>query len=589
MWGALVWVNIPSARTGTAAHDVSERPLHFDEGPALALDELLNQLISRAQDVQIVQGRLRSLLAANAAIVGHLELPVVLREIVRAACELVHARYGAIGVIGADGTLEEFLHYGIDEATVAQIGHLPEGKGLLGALIDDPRPIRLLRISDDARSVGFPEHHPPMGTFLGVPIKIRDTVFGNLYLAERESGPFNPDDEDLVTALAGTAAIAVENARLYAESRRRQQWLQASADVTQQLLADSGEDPLSLISRRVHDLADADVVTVVLPSSTAGMLTIEVATGLASDRLTDLSYSTERTVAGQTIATAAAILIEDVSAQDEYTVYMHELIPVGPLMSLPLAGSSRARGALLVARVAGRQPFSAAELDMATTFANHAAVALELAEGRADQQRVLLLEDRDRIARDLHDHVIQRLFAAGLTVQSVQSSIGPAEPRARLEAVVADLDETIRQIRTSIFALRGSLLPNAASIRDQLYDVLAEQAVQLGFEPVLRISGPVDTFIGPEVADDVIAVVREGLSNVARHAGARSAAVTLNVNPETSTLRVEIADDGTGFSEPARRSGLTNLRRRAERYSGTLQVETQPSNGCRLIWQIPLV
>jgi GAF domain-containing protein len=205
---------------------MTEHQLGPDTGPQLGLDELLDQLISRAQDVRDVQVKLNGLLAANEAIMGHLELPVVLRQIVRAACNLVNARYGALGVINPHGDgLEQFVYEGIDDETAARIGSLPSGHGLLGALIDDPRPIRLSRIADDPRSVGFPAHHPPMSSFLGVSIKVRNSVFGNLYLAGRRHGDFTESDEELVRAVAGTAAIAIENARLYDEARRRELWL----------------------------------------------------------------------------------------------------------------------------------------------------------------------------------------------------------------------------------------------------------------------------------------------------------------------------------------------------------------------------
>lgn len=555
-------------------------------GPQLGLGELLDQLISRAQDVRDVQGKLSGLLAANAAITGQLDLPTVLRQIVRAACELVDARYGALGVIGPDGGLEQFVYEGIDAETAARIGALPKGHGLLGALIDDPHPIRLSRIADDARSVGFPPYHPPMNSFLGVPIKVRESVFGNLYLAGRRSGDFTAGDEELISAVAATAGIAIENARLYEEAGRRQRWSQASTEVTQQLVAYSGEDPLSVIARNVQDLADADVVTVVLPSSAPGELMVEVATGLAADRMTGMCYATERSVAGAAIDTAEPILIGHVDRQSEFTLHMLELVAVGAVMALPLAGSSKPRGCLLVARLSGRRGFSRNDLEMATSFANHAAVALELADARSDQQRMVLLEDRDRIARDLHDHVIQRLFAAGLTVQSLQTREQDRSTADKLSRVVSDLDDTIRQIRTSIFDLRGSLSPLSATVRSELLEVTAEQSAQLGFEPTVRFAGPVDTLVDPSLADELAAVLREALSNVARHARAASVEILLEVAP--TRLCLQVRDDGTGLSDTGRRSGLANLQQRAVRRGGSMTVTGSPEEGTQLRWQIAL-
>ena len=564
--------------------DRDESLADYSAAPRLELDQLLTQLIDRAQDVVAARDRLRGLLRANRLIIGDLALPVVLRRIAEAARDLVQARYAALGVLGPDGGLEQFIHVGVDDETVARIGHLPEGKGLLGALIDDPRPIRLANLADDPRSVGFPEGHPAMSCFLGVPIRIRDEVYGNLYLTEREGGPFTAEDEELVAALAATAASAIDNARLYAEAGRRQRWLEASTEITRQLLSSEGEPPLSVIARRLHEMADADVVAVVLPTADPQRLMVEVATGEQAAQLTALSYPVEDTIAGVAINTGRPVLVGDVTQQQSYLVHLAQLTPVGPMMALPLLGTQGSRGAVLVARVPGRHRFNEADLDIATTFAQHAAVALELADARADQQRMMLLEDRDRIARDLHDHVIQRLFAAGLGVQSVAASAGSDSGASRLNTIVDDLDETIRQIRTTIFELRGPLTPQPSTVRSQVVDVIDEVVPMLGFSPALRFTGPVDTIVPDEVAGDLIAVVREALSNIARHAHASAAAVEVTATP--AQLTVDVADNGVGIGESKRRSGLANLARRAERYGGSL---TLPDHeGTQLRWTIPL-
>ena len=564
--------------------DRDESLADYSAAPRLELDQLLTQLIDRAQDVVAARDRLRGLLRANRLIIGDLALPVVLRRIAEAARDLVQARYAALGVLGPDGGLEQFIHVGVDDETVARIGHLPEGKGLLGALIDDPRPIRLANLADDPRSVGFPEGHPAMSCFLGVPIRIRDEVYGNLYLTEREGGPFTAEDEELVAALAATAASAIDNARLYAEAGRRQRWLEASTEITRQLLSSEGEPPLSVIARRLHEMADADVVAVVLPTADPQRLMVEVATGEQAAQLTALSYPVEDTIAGVAINTGRPVLVGDVTQQQSYLVHLAQVTPVGPMMALPLLGTQGSRGAVLVARVPGRHRFNEADLDIATTFAQHAAVALELADARADQQRMMLLEDRDRIARDLHDHVIQRLFAAGLGVQSVAGSAGSDSGASRLNTIVDDLDETIRQIRTTIFELRGPLTPQPSTVRSQVVDVIDEVVPMLGFSPALRFTGPVDTIVPDEVAGDLIAVVREALSNIARHAHASAAAVEVTATP--AQLTVDVADNGVGIGESKRRSGLANLARRAERYGGSL---TLPDHeGTQLRWTIPL-
>ncbi|MFL6163810.1 MAG: GAF domain-containing protein [Jatrophihabitantaceae bacterium] len=573
-------------------------------GPQLQLDELLAQLIERAQDVRGAHSRLRGLLRANNMIIGDLALPVVLRRIVEAACQLVHARYGALGVVTADGGgLEQFIHVGMDAELVGRIGHLPEGKGLLGALIEDPEPIRLRKISDDARSVGFPDSHPPMDSFLGVPIRVRDAVFGNLYLASREGGAFTEEDQELVSSLAGTAGVAIENARLFEQSRRRQSWLQASTDITQQLLANEGDEPLRVIASRTQQMADADAVTVVLPVAGTDQLMVEVATGAGAEQMTALSYPMAGTLSMHVLETGVAALVADMTADQEYTVHLSEVVPIGALMALPLAGSQGTRGVLLVARLHGRPRFTDADLEMATTFANHAAIALELADARVDQQRVVLLEDRDRIARDLHDHVIQRLFGAGLTVESVAAGLRDSTVDERLSQVVGDIDDTIRQIRSSIFRLRGPIAVGTSQVRLRLLELIAELSPLLGFEPQVNFTGSVDLLITDEVLEELEAVLREGLTNIARHAQASRAQLAVIVGH--GELQVEIIDDGVGLSGTTRRSGLANLRRRAERLGGGFEIispapttsraglmsarETSTEKGGTLIrWRIPL-
>ena len=568
--------------------------LHFVDGPRLELDQLLTQLVGRAQDVLAAQGRLRGLLAANMMITNDLALPVVLRRIVRAACQLVKARYGAVGVLAPGGHgLEQFIHVGIDGATAARIGPLPSGKGLLGALIDDPHPIRLRTMSEDMRSTGFPAHHPPMSSFLGVPIRVRDAIFGNLYLSEAESGEFTAEDEELVTALAATAAVAIDNARLFAQAQRRQDWLQASTGITRQLLSTEGEDPLQLIADLARQIADADIVTVVLPTADRRRLMVEVASGRQAEELTGFTYPVENALAGLAFETGRPVLIGDVTEQTTQYVHMSELVPVGPMMVVPLVDAQRTRGALSLARLHGRYRFEEADLEMATTFANHAAIALELADARADQQRMVLLEDRDRIARDLHDHVIQRLFATGLTAQSVAASLGSDRRANRLEQVVSDVDETIRQIRTTIFQLRGQLGPQLGTARSRLLAVVVDVSPLLSFEPRVEFAGPVDSAVPEAVVDDLAAVTREALTNVGRHAQATHASVTLIA--DVTTLSLDIVDDGVGIGGATRRSGLANLRARAERRGGTLTVtpadlpEAPPTReGTRLRWTIPL-
>ena len=551
--------------------------------PRLHIDELLEQLMSRAGEVVAARDGLRKLLTANGAILGELSLPAVLRRVVESACELTGARFGALGVIGADGTLEQFIHVGMDAEIAESIGPLPKGKGLLGALIAHPEPITLRNLGTDPRSSGFPPNHPPMNSFLGVPIRLRDEVYGNLYLTESASGEFTGEQSELAVSLAGTAAIAIENARLFRDSQRRQDWLEASTEITQRLLTRPFENALGDIADQVLVMADADVVIVVLPIEDGARLRIEVATGQHADELTGRVYARGRTLSQAAIDTGQPIRIASAAGAQDLRVHMSDVMPIGPVIALPLTGSGAPpRGALLAGRLAGRTAFSLAELDMAATFAGHAAVALELADARAANDRLALLEDRDRIARDLHDHVIQRLFAAGLTVQSVLSG-PPGAGTERLNRVIEDLDDTIRQIRTSIFALQTNR--GTADARVQLLATLDDIAPSLKTPPHIRFLGPIDSVVTADLLDDVQAVLREALSNAARHAGADLVQVDLAVADGRLTLQVK--DNGIGIGRPSRRSGLGNMHTRAERRGGRFDAEPA-SPGTIVTWSVPL-
>lgn len=553
--------------------------------PRLRLDELLAQLVDRAQEALHTQERLRGLLAANQAFVGDLDLHTVLRRIVEAACELVGARYGALGVIAPDGGgLEDFIYVGMTEADEHRIGHLPEGKGLLGALIDDPYPIRLKHVGDDVRSAGFPDGHPPMDSFLGVPVRIRDEVFGNLYLTEAASGQFDDDDEALVLSLAATAGVAIENARLFAESRRRQEWLQASAEVTRQVLAFGDETPLQTVAGTVCRLADADLVALVIPAQ-EGFLTIPAAAGDGAQGAAGTTWPVEGTLSEMVLTTAKPLLVDNAASNDLGRTPMPFVARLGPVMLLPLVGPDRVAGVLITGRAQGRRRFSEGELEMASTFADHASMALQLAEARADRDRMTLLEDRARIARDLHDHVIQQLFAAGMTVQGVAVGLPDSGPAKMLDKVVDSLDDAVKQIRTSIFQLRPHSY-TGASLRGAVLELSGQISRVLGFEPHVSFDGPIDAVSDQPLTDDVLAVVREALTNTAKHAQARSATVRLHAS--ASALDVTVRDDGVGL-QGDRRSGLENLRVRAERRGGTLLVnDPPPESGTTIVWSVPL-
>ena len=407
--------------------------LDFPDAPRTELERSIADLVLNANRVLATQGRLRHLLEANRIVVEHLDLEQVLRRIAEAAVSLVDARYGALGVIAPDGTLEQFIHVGISDEDAAAIGALPVGHGLLGAVVDTAEPIRLDHLAADRRSSGFPAHHPAMDGFLGVPIRVRDKIYGNLYLTNRLDGPFTQEDEDLVTALAATAGIAIDNARIFAE--------QAS-----------------------------------------------------------------------------------------------------------LVG--------------------------------------ELAQARADSVRLELIEERNRIARDLHDHVIQRLFGTGLVLQSLVAD-APEQMRGKLGAQVDAIDAAIGEIRTAVFTLNSRPPSDRPAIRHQVLDVVGELSAGFASAPRLTFSGPVDLMIDGELASDVLAVVREGLSNIARHADCTQSSIDVSVTDDR--VRVTIDDDGRGMPTPmTRSSGTANLADRAAGRGGEFELLPRQPRGTSLLWTAPL-
>ncbi|MGO4602815.1 GAF domain-containing sensor histidine kinase [Terrabacter sp. 2YAF2] len=547
------------------------------------------------------EDRLRGLLAASSSVVSELALPGVLRRIVEAARAVAGARYAALGVLGADGLLEQFIHSGMDNDTVERIGHLPTGRGVLGALIEQPRPIRLHAISDDPRSVGFPPGHPPMQGFLGVPVRSRGEVFGNLYLAERVDGAdFSSDDEDLVVALAASAGVAIENARLYEESRRRQEWLRASAEISRDLLRPGlGNEVLVRIADAVLRLADADVVTLDFPAETdpaapdapvpapdhPEQLVVEVARGEGTDSIVGTAYPAEPSLAGTAMRDRRATLADETGRAEPALTPVVSDGTWGPAMACPLVGEAGVRGAVVVARYAGSPPFSRTDVEMAEQLALHAALALELADGRRDEARVAMLEDRHRIARDLHDHVIQRIFATELTLEAVTGRATDPAVREALGRAIEDLDETIRRIRTAIFTLQKPR--SSLDARAVLLEVVRSSTAALGFEPTLRLEGPVATVLDPPLLHDVTAVLRESLTNVVKHSNCSAVDVHVAVTP--TVVRVEVIDDGSApvqtSAPPGGRPhrGLDNLASRARARHGECTLTTG-ERGTVLSW-----
>jgi signal transduction histidine kinase len=535
------------------------------------------------------QERLRSLVVANRAIVAELSLDSLLRLIAESARTVVEAEYAVLEVVGADGALEQFIQSGTDlraddEASAAGT--------LSGIVPETPLPLR--------RQFGAPDRAggstatatatlEGIRSLLGVPVGSAGSTHGNLFLANRlGGGAFSAEDESLVTALAATAGIAIENARLYAESHRRQEWLTASAEISQRLLAADvhPDDVLGDIAATVQRLAPADTVSIVVPDpDEPEMLEVAVSCGQGAEQFHQLRYHVDGSIAWRAMQAGHGVLARD--SDDElggiYT-QVRPFLDASHVMSLPLQGAEEVQGAIVVVRTSSTA-FTAADVEMAAGFAGQAALALELAASRRAHQQLAVLEDRSRIARDLHDHVVQKLFAVGLTLQGAMRSVQDPVVTGRLGTTVAHLDETIRSIRSSIFELQTPARAATASARSRLAAVLAELAPVLGFTPALRVEGPVDS-LREEVVAVVAGVVREAVTNVALHAEAGAAAVRLLTDGRLLTLTV--SDDGAGMPAGSKLSGLLGLRERAEELGGLLELGPSPEGGLLLTWTIPV-
>jgi signal transduction histidine kinase len=517
-----------------------------------------------------LSGPAQALLDAVVAISSDLDLHSVLLRIVVSACELTGAQYGALGVIGADGNLDDFVTHGIDAELHQKIGDLPRGRGILRLLIAEPEPLRLEDLRTHPRSYGFPPHHPPMSSFLGVPVRIRGTVFGNLYLTEKAAGEqFTAQDERLVLALASAAGFVIDNARAYLLSERRRQWLEASAELTEALQPPISIDgALAKFTNAARSLSGA-VATAVVQFPESGAI-IATSDGPAVDRLPEL-------------LPAVTALLEDGDHGDRSdridTVRVDDLEAVVVPLRAHFAGASA-----LVALFDGAHRITdVEERELLGSFADQAALALDRAQAVEDREELAVVSDRDRIARDLHDLVIQRLFATGLQLQGMRAMVVNPEVGVRLEKAVDDLDQTIRDIRTTIFELQHR---QGGSLKSLVRALVKEYAPVLGFTPTVRILGPVDTTVSSSLADQVMAVLREALSNIARHAIAEQAEVDIAASP--TELVLTVTDNGTGLSPERSESGLRNARRRAAAQGGTLELEAAEPSGTVFRWRVPV-
>jgi len=579
----------PSDQRADRGSDTRPPSAAFHPLSGAGLDDLLRELLQRVDEVVSDQRRLRLLLDAVVGIAADLSFDSVLERIVQVASELVGARYAAVGVLGtgSEHPLRAFIHHGLGDEERARIGDLPRGHGLLGLIIDQPEPLRLKDIAAHPASYGFPDHHPDMRSFLGVPIRIGDRVFGNLYLTEKAGGEqFTEEDEAVVVALAAAAGVVIENARLYEEVTRREQWMAVTAEITALLSAGVGRtDALQTVADLAREVADADMATVVVRAD-GDELDLVVVSGLPLYP-GDLPRPTIRdSLAGAVLESGETMVLEDALSDPRVAqlVLPPDWDDLGPLILVPMRTLDGVEGVLTLGWTTGHvTTFRALDVRMPERFADQAALALQIARAREDREKLAVFEDRDRIGRDLHDLVIQRLFAIGLGLENTARMAQQQDVRTRVAAAVDDIDETIKDIRRSIFAL--SVAADSADLRATVTELVDRATKVLGFRPSLRFEGPVDSSVTPDVATHVMAVLAEALTNTARHAEASHAWVVLAAGGDW--LVVTIGDDGRGIGPGATRSGLRNMQERAEGLGGTCIVESPDEGGTVITWSVP--
>ncbi len=559
--------------------------------PQLRLDDLLSELRTRLEAVMATRDRMRGLLEAVIVIGSVLELEAMLRRIVEAAVDLVDARYGALGVFDEEQRLTEFIPVGLDAGEIGRIHHWPEGEGLLGLLIKEPRPLRLADIAAHQESSGFPEGHPAMRSFLGVPVRVRDRVFGNLYLAEkRGGGEFTEDDEAVLTALGAAAGVAVENARLYEEAKRQQRWLRASSELMVALLSGATtEAVLGDLTRQTLELSGADLVTLALPDEDGRRLTFEYAEGDGAAQARGLVVPMGNSLAGQVLESGEPVTVENFAADPKTAdATRSPMGHIGPAALFPLGAPGNVRGVLTVGRRQGKPPLPQGAVGVVAAFAAQAATTLELAARRADAEQLSLFEDRDRIARDLHDLVIQRLYATGMSLEGTMPMITRPEVADRVRNAVDAMDDTIKDIRATVFALQSrSGAAGAPRLRAEVVALVDEMAQMLGFAPELRLGAGLDSRASAVLSEHVLAVLREALSNAARHSGATRVEVAVDTDT-AGMLTVLIRDNGHGIKQTGRRSGLANMADRAAELGGELRLSPVGSGGTELEWKVPV-
>ena len=529
--------------------------------------------------------RLRELLAAVISITEERTLDTVLRRIVQAGCQLLDAEYGALGVIGDGNELSHFVTEGMDPNLAALIGPLPTGHGVLGLLIREPHPIRLPNLHDHPASSGFPKHHPPMRTFLGVPIRARDSVFGNLYLTEKRGGRlFTAEDESLAVALAGAAGFAIENAKLFEEAKLRTDWLEAAKRVAVGMMGavgDGARPDATFVAHMALEPSESTVVLIASPPNEEGQLEVSGAAGARAAELTGRFLNLDREAVQKVMASGSPASFEN-SSKLLGPAFARE---TGPALLARLGTEGASHGLMVLIRAQGQDLYSPLTAELIASYCAQSVLALELAQTHKLREQLMLYTDRDRIAQDLHDVVIQRLFAAGLNVQSLARFITDAPGLARIRTITDELDATIKELRDTIYSLRASA-GETDLLGSRIVNTVQKVSKALAFAPRIVLSGPIDAQVSADLAEHVLAVVTEGVSNAVRHAQARK--IDVNVTAGLGLVSVTVRDDGCGIVSRNGRSGLANMEARAANLNGVFQLESVVGQGTSFYWSVPL-
>ncbi|WP_084022089.1 sensor histidine kinase [Mycobacterium avium] len=546
---------------------------------------------NRFDELAAARDQTEKLLRVIAEIGAGLDLDATLHRIISAARELTSAPYGALAVRDRHANLISFVHEGMDAETVRRIGHHPVGKGLLSLSLLDTPALRMDDLTAHPAAAGFPEHHPAMRAFLAVPITIRGAVFGNLYLTHvDEARVFSDADEMAARALAFAAAVAIDNAQVFERERMSVKWIEASREITTALLSrtEPHRRPMQLIAERACALTDAEQAIVLVPADPeqpgnpeVDTLVVSAAVGLPAADVLGQRVPVRGSTSGAVFKSGEPLIT------DEFRYPIQAFTDAGrrPAIVMPLRARDEVVGVIAIARGTEQPPFDESYLDLVRDFATHAAIALALAAAREDARQLAVLADRERIAHDLHDHVIQRLFAAGMDLQGTLARARSPEVADRLNRTLDDLQTIIEEIRTTIFALRSPAAV-AGDFRHRIQRVIAELTENRDLVTTVRMDGPM-TAVGAELAEHAEAVTAEAVSNAVRHSGASRLTVQIGV---ADMFTLDVIDNGRGIaSGNTRRSGLANMTRRAEQLGGSCEISSPPGGGTRVHWTAPLL